>query len=82
VLGAEDVNMLRSKHQLAVALYCQAKDEEIEQLLRQVVQQREKVLGGHHKDTLASKELFFNTACAGPGLTGPKDVHATCAHVM
>jgi hypothetical protein len=58
VLGAKHVNTLYSKYWLALTLHDQQKYVEAVQLLRQSVQQQEKVLGGYHKDTLASKELL------------------------
>jgi serine/threonine protein kinase len=57
-LVSEHLDTLDSKYSLAVALHDQQKYAETEQLLRLSVQQREKVLGGYHKDTLASKELL------------------------
>jgi hypothetical protein len=64
VLGAEHVDTLESKYWLAVTLHKQQKYAEAEQLLRQSVQQREKVLGADHKDTLASKEILQKAVLA------------------
>jgi serine/threonine protein kinase len=57
-LVSEHVDTPDSKYELAVTLHDQQKYVEAEQLLRQPVQQQEKVLGGYHKDTHASKELL------------------------
>jgi TolA-binding protein len=45
----------RKEFELAIRLYDQQKYDEAEQLFRQSVQQREKVLGIEHEDTLDSK---------------------------
>jgi Tetratricopeptide repeat/Protein kinase domain len=45
----------RKEYDLAVTLYDQQKYDEAEELSRQSVQQREKVLGTEHEDTLKSK---------------------------
>jgi tetratricopeptide (TPR) repeat protein len=55
VLGAEHVDTLKSKYQLAVTLHSQEKYAEAEQLFQQLVEQREKVLGAEHASTLWSK---------------------------
>jgi hypothetical protein len=43
------------EYELAMTLYKQQKYDEAEQLLRQSIQQREKVLGTIHEDTLDSR---------------------------
>ncbi len=48
----------KKEFELACTLYNQQKDGEAEQLFRQSVQQREKVLGTEHEGTLSSKELL------------------------
>lgn len=45
----------KKEFELACTLYNQQKDGEAEQLFRQSVQQREKVLGTEHEGTLSSK---------------------------
>ncbi|KAF1828280.1 hypothetical protein BDW02DRAFT_462661, partial [Decorospora gaudefroyi] len=52
VLGAEDVDTLKSKYWLALTLHERQKYAEAEPLLRQLAEQQEKVLGADHKDTL------------------------------
>jgi hypothetical protein len=48
----------KNQYRLGQRYFDQQKYVEAEQLLRQSVQQREKVLGADYKDTLASKELL------------------------
>jgi tetratricopeptide (TPR) repeat protein len=55
VLGAEHVDTLWSKYQLAITLDNQQKYAEAEQLLRQLMPRREMVLGAEHVNTLESK---------------------------
>ncbi|KAF2826228.1 kinase-like protein, partial [Ophiobolus disseminans] len=70
-LGRDHKDTLGSRYWLVVTLHAQQKYGEAEQLLRQVVQQQEKVLGGYHKDTFASKELLQQVVLAKvpPALT-------------
>jgi hypothetical protein len=58
VLGTTHKDTLESRYRLAITLYEQQKYDEAKQLLRQLVQQQEKVLGAEHKDTLAGKRLL------------------------
>ena len=51
----------KKEYDLAVTLHGQQKYDEAEQLLRQSVQQREKVLGTTHEDTLQSKYILALT---------------------
>jgi len=74
VLGAEHKDTLWSKYRLALTLHDQKKYTEAEQLLRQSVQQREKVLGAEHEITLESKRLLQEVLLA---ITPPASVNAT-----
>ncbi|KAK4222939.1 hypothetical protein QBC38DRAFT_488760, partial [Podospora fimiseda] len=55
VLGKEHPSTLTSMNHLALVLGSQEKYEEAEQMHRQALQLREKVLGKEHSDTLIGK---------------------------
>ena len=58
MLGKEHVDTLWSKYWLAHTFYNQQKYPEAEELFRQSTQEREKVLGNEHNDTLDSIHLL------------------------
>jgi hypothetical protein len=73
VLGVEHADTLRSKYMLAHTLIAREKYAEAEQVLRQLLEQQERVLGPDHKGTLASKallqKLLHNTSVAANSST-------------
>lgn len=56
MLGAERPSILDSMDNVAIALNSQGKYEEAEEMYRQVLQLRTKLLGTEHPDTLASTD--------------------------
>ncbi len=57
-LGAEHLETLAAKHELAKLLSDQRKDEESERLAHEAWQGRLRLLGAEHRDTLNSQELY------------------------
>jgi len=67
--GQKRKNPGRKDYELGKKCYTQQKHAEAEQLLRQSAQQREKVLGAEHKDTLESKRLLQVLLAIAPAVS-------------